>query len=86
MIKIPDDYLDYILGTVQDKNYVYIIKFTRLPHHWYFYELESELKPHRVIWGPHITPAFKFPSEQTVEEFRAEFISPRRTEILRMEK
>ncbi len=56
----------------------------RRGHPWYFHKLEEEPIVTGVIWTPYITRAKFFPNERSVEEFKAQFISPRKVEILRI--
>lgn len=54
---------------------------------WYLQTVDSIKKPpHVVKWTPSMFLAFRFPSEQAVEEFNQAYISPRSTEIIRIEK
>ena len=79
-------YLEHLIASVQnEKNHFYMIQLVG-KRDWFFFDLENDDRPYRVLWVPYQSPAFKFSSEQAVEEFRAEFISPRRTQILRVER
>lgn len=79
--------LEELMGILNRKDpYVYVITSKQIEGVWYFFDLEDfTKKPFRVMWISHITPAFKFQSEQAVEEFRSQYLSPRRTEIVRLE-
>lgn len=79
-------YFDFLVSSIQDKNMVYVIKNRSIFGDWYFFDIENYEPPYRVIWVPRVTPAFKFVSEQAVEEFRDEFLSPRKTEIVRIKR
>lgn len=61
----------------------YIIKMISI-NSWYYHELRPEPIVCGVVWTPRIQLAHKFHNEKTVEEFKAQFISPRKVEILRI--
>lgn len=83
-------YLDQLISSHQNSTkFMYLIRSTYVNGEWFFFDIENindDSRPDRVLWVPRALPAYKFSSEQAVEEFRAEFISPRRVEIIRMEK
>lgn len=63
--------------------YAYIIRLLT-EDFWYFYDMQTTTHPHPIMWTQHIQRAFWFPDEESVEEFRQDFIDPRRVEILRI--
>lgn len=77
--------LDQLVSHLQNP-YLYVITTTHVKGQWFFFDIEDlPKKPFRVMWVPNITPAFKFISEEAVEEFRSEYFSPRKTNIIRLE-
>ena len=67
--------------------HVFVIRNTILhKHSWYFHNLRMEELINGVIWTPHLSQAYVFPSEELVEEFKMKYITPRKVEILRIEK
>jgi hypothetical protein len=79
-------YLDDLLAKVAQRNkYAYVIRsITR--GRWYFFDVDTTTDPHGVKWTHYINRAFWFPDEQSVEEFRTDFITPRLVEILRIDR
>lgn len=51
---------------------------------WYYHNLREEPSINGVIWTPYIQWAHTFNNEKDVEEFKSQFISPRKVEILRI--
>lgn len=79
-------FLDHLITAMQEKNkFLYMIRSRNENGEWYFFDMENDKPPYRIAWVPYISPAFKFPSEESVEEFRADYIAPRKVEIVRME-
>lgn len=64
-------------------SYIYIIEFKKNQLSWFFFDLISK-GYNQVIWTRNIKHAHFFLSEEAVEEFKAEFISPRKTSIIRL--
>lgn len=79
-------YIEQLISVLQEEKYVYLIKSTHKQGPWFFFDIENDKRPYRVIWVRYVLPAFKFPTEELVEEFRSEFLTPRRCEIIRLEK
>lgn len=79
-------YLDDLIADMQTKRkYSYVIRLMS-HNYWYFFDVNTMIDPHPVMWTPTMTNAFKFPDEQSVEEFKKDFITPRSVEILRIER
>jgi hypothetical protein len=78
-------YLDYIIGKYQPERYIFIIRRKRVSGKWFLLDVEGK-SPYPAIWTPHFTKAFMFPTEQEVEEFKCEFVSPRPCEIIRISR
>ena len=80
-------YLDHLINTLNEMSkYYYVIRYKQLYDPcWYFLDLE-ETKPIQVMWVPSSKAAFRFDTEQRVEEFKAHWLQSRSVEILRMEK
>ncbi len=71
------------IDTLLDQNHIYVIEMKKNHTNWFFFNLAEELNK-QVTWTPKIRQAHFFLSEEAVEEFKAEFISPRKTSIVRM--
>lgn len=70
-------------------NKAYIIRLLREdPNNWYYYAIRHGdlMKIEGVVWTPYMSKAFPFQDEESVEEFKAHYISPRKVEILRINK
>lgn len=78
-------YIDELISLIQQSDKAYIIRMLRTDS-WYFFDMNTEYDPHPVVWTPHRSRAFWFPDEESVEEFKKDFITPRRVEILRIDK
>lgn len=74
--------IDQLIKEMQ-VNLGFVIALQRL-RSWYFHNLEEDSVVTGVIWTPHITRARLFPDEKSVEEFKSQFISPRKVQILRI--
>lgn len=79
-------YLDDLIANMQTNNkYAYIIRLMSKDY-WYLFDVDTMIDPHPVMWTPHIRQAFWFSDERGVEEFKADFLSARKVEILRIER
>lgn len=77
-------YLDDMIAQMNMRNeHAYIIRLTSRDY-WYFFDVETSVDPHPIMWTSNISDAFWFPDEQSVEEFKTDFIAPRQVEILRV--
>lgn len=74
----------YIAQYIKTNQYFYLIKSKEVEGEWFFFDIENETPPRRIMWVETTRTAFKFPSEVAVEEFKAQFITPRRSEIIRL--
>ena len=63
----------------------FVIMMSRLQS-WYFQSLKDNPAITGVVWTPHISLAHFFPDEKSVEEFKMNFISPRKVNILRLNR
>lgn len=78
-------YLNFLISSIQERDkYVYLIKHKRVEGNWYFFDLNNDEPPYCALWVPYISPAFKFPSEQSVEDFKSDFLSSREVEVVRL--
>lgn len=79
-------YIDELLSLMQEayKN-VYIIRLVQRDI-WYFHDINDDTQPQGIVWTPHMAHARAFSTEESVEEFKMAFISPRKVEILRIER
>lgn len=78
-------YLDYIIGKYQPERYIYLIRRRKVDGRWFLRDVAGKF-PFPAIWTPHFSTALLFPTEQEVEEFKCEFVSPRPCEIIRISK
>lgn len=78
-------YLDSLIADMQTRRTYYLIRLRRDDKMWYLFDAEYTLKAHRVMWVPNVDTAFKFNSEEEVEDFVSEFIAPRKVEIVEFE-
>lgn len=79
-------FLDDLMAEMHMKNkHAFIIRLLT-DDFWYFFDMDTQLHPHPILWTQHISQAFWFPDEEAVEEFRMDFITPREVEILRIER
>lgn len=82
---MSNSYVDFLISTLQeDTETRYVIKSKAVQGNWYFFDIEIDAKTHHVEWIPYISGAVKFNSEQSVEEFASQFLSPRPVEIIRL--
>ena len=78
-------YVDDLLSLIKEAyRHVYVIRLTNVQS-WYFFDVKEEITPHGIVWTPYMSQARAFPSEESVEEFKAHYITPRKVEILRIE-
>lgn len=90
---MPSSYGDMLASILNmQEQYEYIIRRkVQIGDHingvWYLLTVDSTKKPPYVVkWTSSMFLAFKFPSEQAVEEFKQAYILPRPAEIIRIEK
>lgn len=80
-------YLEHLISALQEEEkYMYLIKSTHRQGPWFFFDVANAERPYKIMWVKYMLPAFKFPSEKLVEEFRTEFLAPRKVEIIRLER
>ena len=81
-------YIDHLMHVLNEKsNYFYVIRHKRrTPKEWYLMDVEHDYAPVRVIWIPSFRAAFRFGTEEMVEDFKADWLRHRPVEIVRMEK
>lgn len=78
-------WIDEILAGVKDPSHVYMIEMRKKQKKWFFLTLTPKTEQLvQVCWTPTMRNAYVFLEEETVEEFKAEFISPRKASIIRM--
>lgn len=51
---------------------------------WYYQSLVEELSINGIVWTQHLKLAHHFFDERSVEEFKMNFLSPRKVDILRL--
>jgi hypothetical protein len=78
-------WIDDMLATVKSHSHVYMIEMRKNQGKWFFLNLETKTEYlTQVLWTPSIRNAHIFLEEETVEEFKADYISPRKVSIIRM--
>jgi hypothetical protein len=67
-------------------NHIYVIEMKKNQTNWFFFNISptANTKNHKVCWTPNIKHAHVFTTEQAVEEFKSDFIAPRRVSIIRI--
>lgn len=70
-------------------DHIYLIEYKKNFKKFFFYELVglTEISDKWVLqvkWTPYIKHAFLFDTEQNVEEFKADYLSPRKVSIIRL--
>lgn len=63
---------------------VYLIEIRKPPAKYFFKAIDLAPNLSKVLWTPRLNSAHIFTSEQAVEEFKYEFITPRKVAIIRM--
>lgn len=77
-----EDYLKQLRTAMQ---FVYIIRNTSFDDVWYFFNMKEETSYNGLLWTPHMMRAKAFPTEQSVEEFKSRYVSPRKVDIVRVD-
>jgi hypothetical protein len=90
---IPSQYLEWmkeLVANAQEKKYEYLIGRVQNKTNFFYYDFDyiggADGRLIQLIWTPYQRQAFPFESEQEVEEFKAEHISPRKASIIRVIK
>ena len=65
--------------------FVYVIRNTNFQDVWYLCNMRQEPSYHGLIWTPYMMQAKAFPTEESVEEFKSLYVSPRKVEILKID-
>ena len=78
--------MDFFEILCSPDNYRYYIQFIMNSKKFFFYELigfgESDIL--QIKWTPVIATAYPFKTEEQVEEFKSDYISPRKVSIIRL--
>lgn len=78
-------WLESILASLKKHTHVYMIEMRKNDSKWFFLDLEHKKEPIvQILWTPNKKNARIFLTEQTVEEFKADYLSPRKVSIIRM--
>ena len=75
-------YIDQLISNYNHSQYVYLIEHG-LKLGWFLQEYQ--LSPARAVWFPRANRAFRFVSEEDVEEFKSVYMAPRQVSIVRVE-
>lgn len=81
---ISQPFIDELMKQAQELK-AYVIMMHQ-GHSWYFHNLREHPVVTGVIWTPRIQDARLFIEEEEVEEFKMKFISPRKVQILKIER
>ena len=65
--------------------FVYVIRNCNFKEMWYLFNMEKIADYHGLVWTPHMMRAKAFPTEESVEEFKSLYVSPRKVEILKID-
>lgn len=90
---INSEYLDWlkqIAASTQESRYEYIISRSKNSLQYFYYDFDYiggvVGTAYKLIWTPAQRRAFAFNTEQEVEEFKAEYVTPRKASIIRVPK
>lgn len=90
---INSEYLDWLkqlVANAHEKRYEYIISRTKNLQKYFYYDFDyigrKDETLYQLMWTPTQRMAFPFETEEEVEEFKAEYISPRKASIIRVIK
>lgn len=88
---LPSEYLNWIKNLSannQEKKFEYLIARPKNGIRYFYYDFDYvggvQGQTYQLIWTPAQAQAFPFTSEEEVEEFKAEYISPRPASIIRV--
>lgn len=80
-----EEWMNELLASMH-KDY-YVIRRTKNLTKYYYYDFDQVgEQSFKLIWTPSQRSAFLFDSEQMVEEFKANYVSPRQAAIVRLPK
>jgi hypothetical protein len=78
-------WMDEILAKAKTYSHVYMIEMRKNQNKWFFLDLdEKKVDLVQVLWTPQQRNAHVFLTEEMVEEFKSDHISPRKVSIIRM--
>lgn len=86
------EWMEQMLSRLKEKQFAYLIE--RKAHHknYFFYDIHNfDLtfglnEKQQVIWTPFQRQAALFDTEEQVEEFQSQYITPRKSSIIRIVK
>jgi hypothetical protein len=68
----------------QKNNSVYMIEMRKDNNKWFLFGVSPKDVIERIYWTPNVKSAHIFTTEQSVEEFKSDYISPRKVSIIRI--
>lgn len=81
------EWMRQLVANAQEKKYEYLIGRVKNKTNYFYYDFEYVGGVlYQLLWTPTQRQAFPFETEQQVEEFKAEYISPRKASIIRVIK
>lgn len=78
-------YAEYLKQYINDNRFRYLIRTFKKHQPWLFQEIDETVTEPIVYWTLHKRTAFLFVSEEEVEEFKMDFIKPRKSDIIRID-
>jgi len=82
-----NSWLIELFNQASKHEFVYLIEMRKNSSKWFFVDfVEHNNNATQIIWTPRQKDASMFLTEQKVEEFKAEYISPRKVSIIRLDK
>lgn len=77
-------WIDDMLAQVENHEHVYTIEMKKNQKNWFLLAVTPADVIQQVYWTSALRSAHLFMSEQTVEEFKADYITPRKVSIIRL--
>lgn len=77
-------WIDEMLFQSDYPNHVYVIEMKRNLVNWFLFGISNTSHLQKVYWTPMIRQAHIFLTEENVEEFKCQYISPRKVSIVRI--
>lgn len=85
MIDYYQQWLQHMIDLAKKHAYVYTIELKKNQHDWYVLAVSPpDDRLMKVFWTSSLNSAQLFLTEQEVEEFKSDYISPRKVSIVRM--
>lgn len=80
-------WLTQMVATLHEKKFEYLISRAKNDKEYFYYNFDYITDTtFQLLWTPRQARAFPFESEQEVEEFKSDYISPRKASIIRVHR